>query len=98
MVVVVFVIMFFLLPDYCRIFGGGGGAEVFMNSLIETVAEPIVDLELPSPRFKDLFYLSPIVGDSGKIIGFLPTKLAILFLARTGLKDGPSLECFGTSA
>ena len=63
-----------------------------MNSLTET--EAIVDLVLPSPMFKALFFLLPIVGESGKIIGFLPTKLAMLFLASTGLKPAPSLACF----
>ena len=92
-IAVAFVIIFLLLPDCCRIFGGGGEDGVIMNSLIEA----IVDLVLPSIRFKDFFYLLPIVGESGKIIDFLPTKLAILFLARTGLNDAPSQECFCTS-
>ena len=53
-----------------------------MNSLTET--EATVDMVLPAPRFKLLFYLLPDFGESGKIIVFLPTKFAMLFLAKTG--------------
>ena len=79
---VTFVIILRLLPVCCCILGFGGGGGVITNSLTET--EAVVDFVLSSPRFKDFFYLLPIVGESGKYIECLPTKLAILFLTRTG--------------
>ena len=65
-----------------------------------TETEAIVDFVLPSPRFNDFLLLLPIVGERGRYIECLPTKLAMLFLVRDGLKDADagSLECFVTSA